>query len=168
MLGLLGAIWGIGGISLLFGSALFRLYPHARELWDLPMEWVHWALLAVNLVLFGYVKGYKVLHLRFSTRVAARALYLKSNSTIPRVLFAPFFCMGYFHTTRKRKIVSYCFTALIVGLIILVRQLKQPWRGIIDAGVVLALGWGLVSIWIFAGKAFFGRGVDVSPETPDR
>ncbi len=166
MIGILGAIWGIGGISLLFGSALFRLYPHARELWDLPMEWVHWALLAANLFLFGYVKGYKVLHLRFSPRVAARVLYLKNNSTLPRVLFAPFFCMGYFHATRKRKIVSYCFTVLIVGLIILVRRLEQPWRGIIDAGVVLALGWGLVSIWFFAGKAFFGRGADVSPEAP--
>ena len=166
MLGLLGAIWGVGGISLLFGSALFRLYPHVRELRELPMEWVHWALLAANLFLFGYVKGYKVLHLRFSPRVVARVLYLKNNSTLPRVLFAPFFCMGYFHATRKRKIVSYCFTVLIVGLIILVRRLEQPWRGIIDAGVVLALGWGLVSIWFFAGKAFFGRGADVSPETP--
>jgi len=165
-LGLLGAIWGIGGISLLFGSALFRLYPHARELWGLPMEWVHWALLAANLVLFGYVKGYKVLHLRFSTRVAARALYIKRNPTMARILFAPFFCMGYFHATRKRKFVSYCLTALILGLIVLVRQVDQPWRGIIDAGVLLGLGWGLVSIWIFALKAFFGRGVDVSPETP--
>jgi len=154
MLGLLGAIWGVGGISLLFGSALFRLYPHARELCDLSFEWIHWSALTASLVFFGYAKGYKVLYLKFSPRVAARARYIKRNPTLPRVLFAPFFCMGYFHTTRRRKIVSYCLTALIVGLIVLVRQLAQPWRGIIDAGVVLGLGWGLVSIWFFTFKAF--------------
>lgn len=161
-----GFIWGIGGISLLFGSALFRLYPHAGELWDLPFKWIHWVALTASLSFFGYAKGYKVLHLRFSPRVVARALYLKNNPTVIRVLFAPLFCMGYFHAPRKRKIVSYCLTAMIIGLIILVRQLDQPWRGIVDAGVVFGLGWGLVSVWIFSFKAFFGKGFDVSPETP--
>ena len=75
--------------------------------------------------------------------------------------------MGYFHATRKRKIMSYSFTVIIIGLIVLVRQLDQPWRGIIDAGVVLALGWGMVAMWLFTIQAICSENFDVAPETPD-
>ncbi len=166
-MGLIGLVWGAGGVVLLLGSALFRLYPHARELCGIPLERHHWAALLASLLVLGYVKGYKGLHRGFSPRVAARALYLKNNPTLLRVLLAPFFCMGYFHATRKRKIISFAMTAMIVGLILLVRTLEQPWRGIVDAGVVLGLGWGLVSICWFTLQALFGKGFDVSPEVPD-
>ncbi|VGO21204.1 hypothetical protein [Pontiella sulfatireligans] len=165
--GTLGSIWGVGGLSLVFGSALYRLYPYAEELQGMSFTWLHWVALFASLVFMGYAEGYKGFHLKFSPRCAARALYLKDNPTFIRVLFAPFFCMGYFHATRKRKIVAYSLTLMIVLLIVGVRKLEQPWRGIVDAGVLLGLGWGLVSVWIFSAKAFFGQGFDVSPETPD-
>ena len=167
MSGRIGAIWGIFGLSLLLGSALYRLYPYAQELCGMDFDWTHWLALAASLIFMGYAEGYKGFHLKFSPRVAARALYLKQNPTFLRVLFAPLFCMGFFHATRKRKIVSYCLTLMIIGLIVWVRTLTQPWRGIVDAGVVLGLGWGLVSVWIFSVQAFFGKGFNVSPETPD-
>ncbi|RKX40550.1 MAG: hypothetical protein DRP64_12495 [Verrucomicrobia bacterium] len=165
-MGFVGAVWGISGISLLFGSALYRLYPHVRELCEMSFAWYHWAALVAGLVFMGYAKGYGIFHRRFSPRFAARALYLKHNPTFVRVLLAPLFCMGYFHATRKRKIFSFAMTAMVVGLILLVRKLDQPWRGIVDAGVLLGLGWGLVSIWFFTLQAFFGSDFDVSPETP--
>lgn len=166
-MGLIGAIWGVLGLSLLFGSALYRLYPYAHELYGMPFGWGRWIALVASLVFMGYAEGYKGFHLKFSPRVAARALYLKRHPTLVRVLFAPLFCMGYFHATRKRKMVSYCLTAMIIGLIVLVRKLDQPWRGIVDAGVVLGLGWGLVSIWLFTFNVFFKGIPAVSPETPD-
>ena len=167
MIGLIGAVWGVLGLSLIFGSALYRLYPYAQELCGTSFAWHHWVALAASLIFMGYAEGYKGFHLKFSPRVAARALYLKQNPTLARILFAPLFCMGFFHATRKRKIVSYCLTLMIIGLIVLVRRLDQPWRGIVDAGVLLGLGWGLVSIWLFSIQAFFGKGFDVSPETPE-
>ena len=167
MVGIIGAIWGITGLSLIFSSALYRLYPYAQELCGTSLEWFHWVSLAASLLFMGYAEGYKGFHLKFSPRAAARALYLKNNPTFARVLFAPFFCMGFFHATRKRKIVAYSLTAMIILLIVLMRQLAQPWRGIVDAGVLLGLGWGLVSIWIFTLQAFFGKGFDISPETPE-
>ncbi len=167
MIGRMGAIWGIFGLSLLFGSALYRLYPYAQELCGRDFGRIHWLALVASLVVMGYAEGYKGFHLKFSPRVAARALYLKQNPTWVRVVFAPLFCVGFFHATRKRKIVSYCLTLMIVGLVVWVRSLTQPWRGIVDVGVLLGLGWGLVSIWLFTFQAFFGKGFKVSPETPD-
>lgn len=167
MIGRIGAIWGIFGLSLLFGSALYRLYPYAQELCGMDLGWIHWLALATSLVVMGYAEGYKGFHLKFSPRVAARALYLKQNPTLVRVVFAPLFCVGFFHATRKRKIVSYCLTLMIVGLVVWVRSLTQPWRGIVDVGVLLGLGWGLVSVWLFTFQAFFGKEFKVSPETPD-
>ncbi len=167
MLGVMGALWGIIGLSLIFGRGLFCLYPYVEELQCSAFSWIHWGALGASLLFMGYAEGYKGFHLKFSPRAAARALYLKKNPTLVRVIFAPLFCMGFFHATRKRKIVACSLTTMIILLIILVRELPQPWRGIIDAGVLLGLGWGMVSVWLFSVRAFFGSGFDVSPETPE-
>ena len=167
MIGSIAALWGVLGLSLILGSALWRLYPYAHELCGSAFSWYHWLALAFSLIFMGYSEGYKGFQLKFSPRVAARALYLKRHPSLARVVFAPLFCMGFFHATRKRLIVSYSLTCAIIVLIVLVRQLAQPWRGIVDAGVVLGLGWGLISVWLFTLLAFFGKGFDVSPETPD-
>lgn len=167
ILGAIGAVWGIVGLSWLFSSALFRLYPYARKVGECPLEWYHWVGLLVCLVFMGYAEGYKGFQLRFSPRAAARALYIMRNPTLIRVVLAPLFCMGYFYATRKRKIVAYSLTAGIICLIIGVHHMPQPWHGIIDVGVLFGLGWGLVSVWVFAIKALFGKDYDVSPETPE-
>jgi hypothetical protein len=167
MFGAVGACWGILGLSLLFGSALYRLYPYALELFGFPFEWHHWLALAFSLAFMGYAEGYRGFHRRFSPRAAARALYLRNHPTPARVLLAPLFCMGFFHAVRRRKISAYGITAMVVVLVILVRSIPQPWRGIIDAGVLLGLGWGLLSVWIYSLSAFFGPDYLVSPETPE-
>ena len=165
--GTVGAVWGLIGLSFIFGRGLFCLYPFVEELPEMSFEWIHWTALVLSLLFMGYAEGYKGFHLKFSPRAAARARYLQFNPTPVRLLLAPFFCMGFFHATRKRKILAFSLTAMIVLLIVLVRQLPQPWRGIIDAGVLLGLGWGLVSVWFFSFKAFFCSSFNVSPETPE-
>ena len=52
-------------------------------------------------------------------------------------------------------------------LILLVGLLEQPWRGIVDAGVVVGLTWGLVSLLIFSVLAFAQADFGYSPEVPD-
>ncbi len=165
--GLIGAVWGIAGLSWLFGNAIVRLYKYVKELGSQTFEWYHWACLVLCLCFMGYAEGYKGFHLRFAPRAAARALYLRRNPTLLRVVLAPLFCMGYFHATRKRKIVVFSLTGMIILLIIGVHHLKQPAHGIVDAGVMFGIGWGTVSVWYFSIKAFFGNDFDVSPETPD-
>ncbi len=167
-MGTFGAIWGITGLSWLFCSAIVRLFPYVQELKFETFSWYHWVGLAGSLLFMGYAEGYKGFQLKFAPRAAARALYLKRNPTVLRVLFAPLFCMGFFHATRKRKIVSYSLTGMIILLIIGVHHLTQPAHGIVDAGVLFGMSWGTVSVWIFAVKAFFGKeAYTVSPETPE-
>ena len=168
MAGTFGAIWGIVGLSFILIRGLFSVLPPAVALQDETFTGIHWIGLVISLIFMGYAEGYKGFQLKFSPRVAARALYLRAHPTLVRVVFAPLFCMGFFHATRKRKIIAYAVTTMVVLLIVVVRQLPQPWRGIVDVGVLFGLGWGLVSVWIYCFKAFFGSAeYTVSPETPD-
>ena len=84
--GVLGAIWGILGLSLIFCRGLICLYPYVEELPDMPFEWIHWAGLAGSLLFMGYAEGYRGFHQKFSPRAAARALYLKNKPTPVRVV----------------------------------------------------------------------------------
>ena len=78
-------------------------------------------------------------------------------------LLAPAFAMGWFYATRRRLLVSWILTVGIVTLVLIVHGMAQPWRGIVDAGVVVGLTWGMVSIvWIAAR----GGAKVVDPELP--
>jgi hypothetical protein len=54
----------------------------------------------------------------------------------------------------------------IVALVLLVRQLPQPWRGIVDAGVVVGLTWGALAITYFTVRALQGAAMPVPPDVP--
>jgi hypothetical protein len=60
--------------------------------------------------------------------------------------------MGYFHAPKRRRVTSLSVTAGIIVLIILVRLLPQPWRGMVDAGVVVGLA-GITAL-VLAIQAF--------------
>jgi hypothetical protein len=75
--------------------------------------------------------------------------------------------MGYFYATRKRMIVSWAVTSGIVLLILAVRLLPQPWRGIVDLGVVAGLTWGLVAIVLRGFHALTAPTFDHPAETPE-
>ncbi|WP_027857504.1 hypothetical protein [Marinobacterium jannaschii] len=165
-MGFVAAFWGLTGVCLIFGSAIYRLSQIALQTFDSSLDWYHWAALVFSLVFMGFAEGYRGFQQGWSPRVAARVRYLADNGTPLRTLLAPLFCMGFFDIQRKRKIVTYCLTLGIIALVQLVHLLEQPWRGIVDAGVVLGLTWGLVSLLLFTLQAFFGKGFEHSPEMP--
>jgi hypothetical protein len=152
----------------LLTSATYRLTSVAIEALSYELSWPHWVSLIVIVLGMAYAEGYRGFQQGFSPRVAARARYLQEHPRPLHILFAPFFCMGYFHATRRRKITSISLTLGIIMLVLLVRQIAQPWRGIIDAGVVVGLAWGVVSLVIFGLMAFFSKSYDYSPEVPER
>jgi hypothetical protein len=166
VLGSLAAIWGFSGIALLFGSAIYRLSQISWQMFSQPLSVYHWAALVFSLIFMGFSEGYRGFQCGFSPRVAARIHYLSQHVTPLRLLLAPLFCMGFFHVRRKRQIITICLTLGIIGLVQLVHLLAQPWRGIVDAGVVLGLVWGIVSLAVFTLQAFFSSDFRHSPETP--
>ncbi|GBD98224.1 hypothetical protein BMS3Abin07_00232 [bacterium BMS3Abin07] len=167
MIGAIGVVWGVAGILLLLGSAVYRLSARAAAAMSYDFTWYHWVALGLILVFMIYGEGYRGFQQRFSPRAAARAKYLKDHPSLLRSLLAPLFCMGYFHATRRRKIVSISLTTGIIILILLVHLIHQPWRGIIDVGVVAGLIWGIVSFLIFSIMAFVSKGFKYSPEVPE-
>ena len=165
----LGFIWGIVGVLLLLGFALYRLAPMAFELVDIELSMLHWAALVFSVVYMAYAEGYKGFHKGFAPRVVVRASYLRDNPNPLHVLLAPLFCMGYIHATRKRQLLSIGLTLMIICFIFLARTLAQPWRGILDAGVVGGLGIGILSICYFLALARLRpEALTMSPETPEQ
>jgi GT2 family glycosyltransferase len=141
--------WGIGGVLLLLIFAIFRLAPMALELVNSSMSQLHWLALAFSVIYMAYAEGYKGFHLGFAPRVVVRARYLANNPRPLHLLLAPLFCMGYIYATRRRQIVSVALTTMIICFVLIARSMPQPWRGILDAGVVVGLSLGVLSIGYF-------------------
>ena len=167
MIGIFGEFWGLAGVVLLLGSAVYRLTPLAIDAFSYDWLWYHWLSFAFMIVFMAYAEGYRAFQQGFSPRVAARARYLRDHPNALHALFAPLFCMAFFHAPKRRRIVSLSVTAGIIVLVILVRLLPQPWRGIIDGSVVVGLAWGLISLMIFGYQAFFAERFNYSPEVPE-
>ena len=56
---LIGAIWGIGSIVLVFAVAIYRLASRAAQIFSYDLEWYHWAALVISVVLTAYAEGYR-------------------------------------------------------------------------------------------------------------
>jgi hypothetical protein len=166
MMGKIGAYWGLSGVFLLLGSAIYRLTPLFINSFSYDWRWYHWIFLALIMLFMAYAEGYRAFQQAFSPRVAARARHLRDHPNLLHTILAPFFCMAYFHATKRRMVTSISVTAGIIVLVILVRLLAQPWRGIIDGGVVVGLAWGLVSLFLFSLRAMTSEAFEYSPEVP--
>ena len=140
----------------------------ALELVNSSMSKLHWLALAFSVIYMAYAEGYKGFHLGFAPRVVVRARYLADNPRALHVLLAPLFCMGYIYATRKRQIVSFALTVMIICFVLIARSMPQPWRGILDAGVVVGLSLGVLSIAYFLIISSIDPArLTISAEVPD-
>jgi len=167
-MGYLGAFWGFAGVVALLGFAIYRLAPRAAEALGEPLTTLQWIFLVGFAIFMLVAEGYRGFQKKFSPRTAARVKYLRDHPRALHVLLAPAFCMGYFFAKRKTMITSICLTVGIVLLVVLVRYLPSPWRGLVDFGVVLGLTYGALSFAVFTAKALFGADYRHSPEVPER
>jgi len=161
------AVWGAFGVVAICVFAIWRLARYTLEAFEMPLTTLHWAALIVNVVFMAWSEGYRGFQLKFSPRAAARALYLYRMPTRWWArLLAPLFCFGYFQASRRVMIVTWSVTTGIVILVLLIHRLDQPWRGIIDAGVVVGLTWGVVSLLAYYMKALSTGEYPAPPEVP--
>lgn len=164
--GRLAAAWAVAGVLALLGSAIARLTPLALEALAGPLRWQQWAFLLPWTVFMAWSEGYRGFQRGFSPRVVVRAAALLRNPRPLHVLLAPAIAMGWLHGTRRRLIVARSMTLGIAGLVVIVRALPQPWRGLVDGGVVLGLAWGAIAILVFAARALGGRPPAVAADLP--
>ena len=165
-IGNLAAIWGVAGACMLLGFAVLRMFRQVSEGFEHPLGVAHYAVMIPWLFFMLYSEGYKGFQKGYSPRVAARANYLRDHATLIRALLAPLFCMGFFDSTKKRKIVICCLLLGVTTLVVLFQRIPQPWRGVLDLGVVLGLSWGILATLFFFFKYWFGDAADADPEVP--
>jgi hypothetical protein len=153
----LTALWGVGGVALLLLRALARLTPLALEPWrNGALLWWQAALYVAWVAINAHAEGYRGFQKQFIPRVIRRALELVDGPA-PRtrdVVLAPAYCMSLIAAPRRDLIRSWAILIAIIIAVAAVRALPQPWRGIIDAGVVVGLAWGLVAMCVQFAQVF--------------
>jgi len=163
---MIAATWGVAGVVLLLASALYRLTPLAMDTFSYPLSLLHWAALILVVVFMAYSEGYRGFQRGFAPRVAARARYLQEKPTLINGLMAPLFCMALIDATPARLRASWLLVVAIVGFVLLVQLLDQPWRGMVDSGVVVGLSWGSLSILVSTWRAFYSTTFDFPTDVP--
>jgi hypothetical protein len=150
-------LWGLSGVIALFARALVRLAPMAwQPIADGSLSALQIGIYAAWVVFNAYGEGYRAFQKAFCPRVVGRAHHLASSPRKWHALLAPLYCLSLFHANRRGLTVAWVMIAVISVLVFLLRITPQPWRGIIDGGVVVALAWGLVVLVVLAVKTLAG------------
>jgi len=151
------ATWGVVGVGLLLTQAVVRLTPIALE----PL--VHGSLTTGQAAVYLlwvltslYTEGYRGFQKAFVPRTVARAFHLARTGRPLLTAFAPVYCMGLIHATRRRMLTSWSFVVAIIVAVVLVRRLPSPWRGVVDGGVVVGLCYGILALAIAFRRALAG------------
>lgn len=149
-----GALWGVLGIVGLLLWAIVRLTPYAYEALGSELKLWQWAVLLIWTAWMIVTEGYDGFQQRIAPRVANRAMLLYRNGDWLGVVFAPLYCFGYFRAPKRQLIVSYGVLLAIIAAVLVVHQLDQPWRGIIDCGVIAGLLYGIGTIVVSSVRTY--------------
>jgi hypothetical protein len=133
------ALWGTSGLVWVLYRAVTRLAPISLEaIQGGAMGPGHWVFLVIWTAYMSYTEGWKGFHKRVGPRTASRAFYLAEKRPL------------------RHLIIRWALVTGIITLVVFIRQMPQPWRGIIDAGVVVGLAMGLVSVIYFFFRGLIG------------
>jgi hypothetical protein len=139
--------WGAGAVVLSLLDAIARLTRHAIEgVAHGMLSGPQLAFTLVWTVVTVYGEGYRAFGSVLAPRMAARLLHLSERGTGLQRALAPLHALSLFDTPPRRLLSAWVMLVGIVTIVLIVRKLPQPWRGSVDAGVVIALTWGTVAI----------------------
>ena len=163
----LSVVWAVVGVVLMLLFAIARLSVYAFAAWEFGLTLMQGLFLIIICIFMAYSEGYKGFYLNFSPRFAARVKYIYQSGSAVERLLSPLFCFGYFGTTRSKQIVSIMLTTALITLVLFMHYVPQPWRGIIDAGVVVGLSLGVLSIIVCVVKELAHSTYLHDPQVPN-
>lgn len=140
------ALWGLAGVALLFGFAAVRLGLRGIETIRGGLDPAHWVALAVLTALFLYGEGVRALSRKYVPHLLRRARRLATEAGPLLRVLAPLYLMSLVGAPLKNMVRAWTGTALIVAAVLVVRAFSEPWRGIVDFAVAVALAWGLLAV----------------------
>jgi hypothetical protein len=162
------ACWSVLQVVSILANAIKRLLPVAMEpLIQNDLQPFQWAMFVGWSLYMAYVEGYQAFQLKFSPLVVKRAFGLSSHLNPLNCILAGPYAMGLFGATKKRMIISWSITAGVFALVKIVKRLPYPYRAIVDAGVVVGLSYGTLSILWQSARGLLGYIPDVDPQYPD-
>ena len=105
--------WGVCGFLGIMGSAIGRLTKVAIvPVLQRDLTLLQWSLFGSTMAAFAYFEGYKAFQLKFSPMLVQRAMTLSREGTpLHHIALAPFYSMGLFHATKKRRIIAWSSAA---------------------------------------------------------
>src|SRR5690554_3242243 len=158
--------WSLYAITVYVQETAFHA-SFCHILWVCLKFFVSTVEICVRSALFAYGEGYKAFQLGYAPMVVARSLTLPGRHILVRVLLATPYCMGLFHATRKRLLTSWGVLVGVNLLIVGIKYMPYPYRSIVDAGAVVGLVWGTLSIVvIWLRVVFFGAASTADPCLP--
>lgn len=169
----MASVWAAGGVVMILANRIVRVVPNAvapfveMRRWEL--EGVHLGSYIIICLLFAYFQGYKRFQLDYAPLIVSRALTLKplDGTPIHHIIFGPYYAIGLFHATQKRKMESWGIVIALIYTIHVVKRVPYPWENIMDASVAVVLLWGSLAIaggWVNA--VILGNPPHMDPELP--
>ncbi len=108
-----------------------------------PLEWVALVLIAFA---FAYGEGVRALARRWVPQMDRRARELGPAAALRHKLMAPLYAMSLVGASPRTLVRAWVGVVLIVAAVFIVRALPEPWRGIVDLSVAIALTIGFARI----------------------
>lgn len=130
--------------------AVYRLLPYALTALTSELSLWQWSVVVLWTVFMVVSEGYDGFQKRLVPRVLTRATQLARQGDWVEIVLAPLYCFGYIRAWRRQLLVSYGVVAAIVVAVVVVHQLPQPYRGMVDIGVVAGLNYGVVALLVCA------------------
>ena len=159
------SVWALGGVIATLAFPIYRLTPRVQEAFESDLSAIHWVFAVFWLFFMFYTEAYRGFYLKFSPCTVARAWHLSVERSPLQVALAPLFAMGFFHGSLRRLLKSWILTIAILSFVLILRYVPQPWRGLVDLGVVLGLAAGTGTVLLEIGRAI-KSGPSADPELP--
>ncbi|HET8938379.1 MAG TPA: hypothetical protein VFN67_33275 [Polyangiales bacterium] len=140
--------FGLAVVAITLGEACMRLGARALVTLHSGLSLYESVLFFSSIAAFGYGEGYRALHQRFVPHVIERAILLARSDIrgFRGFSLAALYVLCLVHAERRERVKAWISVALIVCAVVIVKALPEPYRGIIDAGVAVALAIGLGSL----------------------